>query len=60
MGPLLIMVISFVGYIIAYNTYGKFVAKKIFNLNGNNKVPSKELQDGKDYVPTKKGIVFYY
>lgn len=58
MGPILLMILSFVGYIIAYNTYGRFLAKKIFNINPENSVPSKELEDGKDYVPTKKGIIF--
>lgn len=58
MGPLLIMVVSFIGYIVAYNTYGKFLSKKIFNLNPGNSVPSEDLKDGVDYIPTKKGIVF--
>lgn len=58
MGPLLIMVVSFIGYVIAYNTYGKFLSRKIFNLTGDKEVPSKTLKDGKDYIPTKKGIVF--
>ena len=47
-----------VGFIVAYNTYGKFLAAKIFKLDKNAPVPSKELQDGVDYVPTKKGIIF--
>lgn len=58
MGPLLVMVVSFVGYVIAYNTYGKFLARKIFNLGASEDVPSHNLKDGKDFVPTKKGIVF--
>ena len=45
-------------YLIAYNTYGKFLAKKIFKLDPNAVVPSKELQDGVDFVPTNKSILF--
>ena len=58
MDALLLMLITGVGYLIAYHTYGRFVARKIFKLDKNVSVPSKELQDGIDYVPTKKGIIF--
>lgn len=58
MDALLIVVVSFVGYIIAYNLYGRFLAKKIFRLDDSVVVPSKELEDGIDYVPTRKGIIF--
>jgi carbon starvation protein len=58
MDTLLLMLICGGGYLIAYHTYGRFLAKKIFKLDKNAPVPSKELQDGIDYVPTKKGIIF--
>lgn len=58
MDAILLMIIPFIGYIIAYNTYGKFLAKKIFNLKDDYRVPSEEFQDGTDFVPTKKGIIF--
>jgi carbon starvation protein len=45
-------------YLIAYHTYGKFLARKIFKLDPTTKVPSVELRDDIDYVPTKKGIIF--
>lgn len=49
---------SLILYIIAYNTYGKWLGQKIFKLEENVRVPSIDLEDGQDYVPTKKGIVF--
>ncbi len=58
MTPLLIVVVTFVGYLIAYHTYGKYLARKIFKLDDAHPVPSKELYDGTDYVPTRKGIIF--
>ncbi|MFC5051497.1 carbon starvation protein A [Rubritalea spongiae] len=45
-------------YLIAYNTYGKWLGQKVFRLNKDHIAPSIELEDGNDYVPTKKGIVF--
>ena len=58
MGSLLLMVLSFLGYIVAYHTYGRFLANKVFRLRADRKVPSRELADGVDYVPTRKGIIF--
>ena len=53
-----LMLFAFVGYIIAYHTYGKFLARKIFKLKADRLVPSKELEDGVDFIPTRKGIIF--
>jgi carbon starvation protein len=49
---------SFIGFIVAYNTYGRWIAKKVFALNADAVVPSKELEDGIDYVPSQRSIVF--
>ena len=58
MGALAIMVISFAGYIIMYQLYGKFIGSKIFALSGAAKTPAVEMEDGVDYVPTKKEVIF--
>ena len=58
MDTLLLMVICLVCYLLAYHTYGKFLARKIFKLNKDAAVPSVEFEDGIDYVPTRKGIIF--
>ncbi len=58
MDSILLMILSFVGYIIAYRTYGRFLSQKVFGLNKAAVVPAKQFEDGKDYVPTKKGIIF--
>jgi carbon starvation protein len=58
MQTLLIALGSLVAYIIAYNTYGRWLSRKIFGLDPSNKAPSIELEDGEDFVPTSKGIVF--
>lgn len=58
MGALAIMIIAFAGYIIMYNLYGKHIGNRIFKLSGEAKVPSVEMEDGTDYVPTKKEVIF--
>lgn len=58
MNSLIILSITFIGYIIAYHTYGKFIAKRIFNLNPKAITPSVELCDHMDFIPTKKNVLF--
>jgi carbon starvation protein len=58
MAALLIMILAFIGYIIMYQLYGKFIGNKIFALSAAAKAPSVELEDGTDYVPTKKEVIF--
>jgi carbon starvation protein len=41
-----------------YQLYGKYIGSKIFALSGAAKAPSVELEDGRDYVPTKKEVIF--
>ncbi|MGY8747669.1 MAG: carbon starvation CstA family protein [Pirellulales bacterium] len=54
----LIAIGSFAGFIIAYNTYGRWIANRIFNLDPEASVPSYDLEDGIDFVPSKRSIVF--
>lgn len=58
METLLIAVGALVLYLVAYNTYGKWLARKIFKLNPDAPVPSVALNDDKDYVPTSKSVIF--
>jgi carbon starvation protein len=55
---LLIAIGAFVGYLIAYHTYGRWISRKIFQLDDNNVVPSHELKDDVDFVPTKRQVIF--
>ena len=45
-------------YWIAYHTYGRWLARKIFRLDDSARVPSVEREDGADFVPTAKSVVF--
>ncbi len=55
---LVIALAAFVLYIIAYNTYGRYLARKLFRLDPHAHTPAHELSDGVDYVPSRKQIVF--
>lgn len=58
METLLIALAAAVAYIVAYHTYGRWLSKRVFQLDPNALVPSVELRDDQDYVPTPKSIVF--
>ncbi len=58
MTTLLIAVGSFVGFIVAYHTYGKWLSQRIFGLDPAAEVPSKQLRDDVDFIPTKKEVIF--
>ena len=58
MTPLFIALGSLVLYIIAYHTYGRWLARKIFKLDPNAAMPSVALNDDKDFVPTNKSVLF--
>lgn len=58
METLILALGALVLYLIAYHTYGRWLARKIFKLSPDRKAPGIELEDGKDYVPTSKSVVF--
>ena len=58
MTGLILTIIGISFFICGYLFYSKFIAKKIFGINDNIVPPSKEYEDGKDYIPTNKHILF--
>ena len=56
--PIWIGLITFVLYIFAYHSYGKFLSRKLFFINPKNPVPSHTNFDGKDFVPSTKQVMF--
>jgi len=55
---LLVALGSFFGFLVAYHTYGRWLGRKIFALDAAAEVPSKQLRDDVDYVPTRKEVIF--
>lgn len=45
-------------YAVAYRFYSKFLANKVFGLDDNRKTPAEIKNDGKDFVPTNKWVLF--
>jgi carbon starvation protein len=45
-------------YAVAYRFYSKFIATKVFALDASRTTPAVRMNDGHDYVPTNRWIVF--
>jgi len=50
--------IALLVYFLGYRFYSKFLAEKVFLLNREATTPAHALQDGIDYVPTHKFVLF--
>ena len=58
MSTILIAVGAFLAYLIAYHTYGRWISRKIFGLDSAAQVPSQQLRDDIDFIPTRKEVIF--
>tara|TARA_B100001121_G_scaffold220991_1_gene194264 strand:- start:45614 stop:47452 length:1839 start_codon:yes stop_codon:yes gene_type:complete len=58
MSTLLIAILSGLGFIVAYHTYGRWLGGRIFGLATGTPTPAHRLEDGRDYVPTRRSVVF--
>ena len=45
-------------YAIGYRFYSKFIAAKVLALDATRATPAERLEDGRDFVPTNKWVVF--
>lgn len=58
MNPVILMFIGLTMFVLGYFIYSKYLAKRVYQLNSGFKTPSHELNDGIDYVPTNKFILW--
>jgi carbon starvation protein len=50
--------IVFVVFALGYRFYSKFLAQRIFALAPDEPVPAEEFEDGVDYVPTRRSVLW--
>lgn len=56
-----ILIIAFVlilWLVLGYKIYGTFIEKKVLQMDKNRSTPAQELNDGIDYSPAKKPLLF--
>ena len=58
MNSIYLVIFAFTFFYLGYKYYSTYLSEKIFNINNKNSTPSHTMNDGIDYVPTKKHILF--
>jgi len=53
-----LLVAALCTYAVSYRFYSKFIASRIFALDPARPTPAMRLNDGRDYMPTNRWIVF--
>src|SRR5690606_4572423 len=58
MSAVILLLAGLVMMALGYFVYSKFIAEKIFRLDPNFRTPAHELEDGVDFVPTNKYVLW--
>ncbi|MFC2169453.1 carbon starvation protein A [Acidobacteriota bacterium] len=58
MNTLIIALIFIVWLILGYKIYGNFIEKKVIKADNRHLTPAREFNDGIDYSPAKKSLLF--
>lgn len=58
MSSIVLLVVGFAAFLTGYRIYSKFLARRIYQLDPDFKTPAHEFEDGVDFVPTNKHVLF--
>ncbi len=58
MSSIFIVLFGLVGFAFGWFVYSKFIAEKIYRLDPNFETPAHRFEDGIDYVPTNKFVLW--
>jgi carbon starvation protein len=58
MNAAVVCIAGLIIFALGYRFYSRLIAYKVFDLQADEPVPSKELEDGVDFVPSNKHVLF--
>ncbi len=58
MSPVIAAIGCFIAYFIVYRLYARYLGHKIFGLDPNASTPAHDINDGVDYVPCRRSVLF--
>ncbi len=58
MSPIAVCLVALTSLALGYRFYSKFLAEKLFALRDDEPMPAREHEDGVDFVPTKKEVLW--
>lgn len=57
MNSLTLILLTAVGYLLAYRLYGRWLGRRLFALSADRPMPALRFQDGVDFIPSRSHIV---
>jgi hypothetical protein len=58
MSPVIAAICCFIAYFFVYRVYARFLGRRIFALDPLASTPAHDMNDGVDYVPTTRAVLF--
>ncbi len=58
MNAALLAVLVFIAFALGYHFYSGFLSRRVFALSPDEPVPSRDFEDGVDYVPTRLHVLW--
>ncbi len=58
MPAVFVVIVVLAAYFLAYRFYSRYLAQKVYMLDKSFETPAHEFEDGVDYVPTNKHVLF--
>ncbi len=58
MSSIALLVVGLLAFFTGYQVYSRYIATRIYRLDPDFKTPAHEFEDGVDYVPTNKHVLF--
>jgi len=58
MQPTLAALCCFIAYVLVYRFYARYLGQRIFKLDPTRSTPAHDVNDGIDYVPCRRSILF--
>ncbi|MCZ6761235.1 MAG: carbon starvation protein A, partial [Gemmatimonadetes bacterium] len=58
MSSITLLVVGILAFFTGYRLYSRFIAQRIYRLDPDFKTPAHQFEDGVDYVPTNRHVLF--
>jgi carbon starvation protein len=58
LSAIVLLVIGVTAFLTGYRVYSRYIAERIYRLDPDFRTPAHELEDGVDFVPTNRHVLF--
>ncbi len=58
MSSIALLIVGLTAFLTGYRFYSRFIARRIYQLDPDFRTPAHEFEDGVDFVPTNKHVLF--